>query len=197
MQTSCECGKLVDSNLPSEFMACKSCFDMEILRLIEYKKSRSCYFPQIDLIIDGIYLGNEYTSKNKALLESNKITHILICGSTLEAHFPENYKYELLPIDDFQFHDIKQHFAKAYEFIENAKKGGGIVFVHCAQGISRSATIVISYLMKLKGWSFQEALDFVKKQRCCVGPNPGFKTQLADYEKSLENLGKSESKEIN
>ena len=36
------------------------------------------------------------------------------------------------------------------------------VFVHCHWGVSRSATIVIAFVMTLKGWNREEAYNYVK-----------------------------------
>jgi len=42
--------------------------------------------------------------------------------------------------------------------------------IHCAKGVSRSATIVILYLMKINNWPYQAALNFVKSKRSCINP---------------------------
>jgi len=41
-------------------------------------------------------------------------------------------------------------------------------------GISRSSTIVLAYLMKKRGLTYQYALDFILTKRDCVRPNSGF-----------------------
>jgi len=62
----------------------------------------------------------------------------------------------------------------------------GNVLVHCFAGVSRSSTIVISYLMKKLNWSYREALEHVRKQRWVVNPNPGFVRQLKRLETKLK-----------
>ena len=60
-------------------------------------------------------------------------------------------------------------------------------------GVSRSSSCVIAYLMKEKGMSLYEALNFTKSKRFIVEPNFGFMRQLQEYEKSL-NKQKEEEK---
>jgi len=59
----------------------------------------------------------------------------------------------------------------------------GGVLVHCAAGISRSATFVIGYLMAREGLSFDAALESVRTVRPWVCPNVGFCAQLREFER--------------
>lgn len=58
------------------------------------------------------------------------------------------------------------------------------VFVHCARGISRSATFVIAYLMKSQHWTVNEAYAFLRRKRR-VMPNLGFMLCLGEWESEL------------
>ena len=58
--------------------------------------------------------------------------------------------------------------------------------VHCKLGISRSAAVVIAYLIKYYKLSTDEAVDFVKSKRTSIKPNDGFMRQLYTYEKMLK-----------
>jgi len=60
-----------------------------------------------------------------------------------------------------------------------------MVFVHCQGGISRSATIVIAYLMYKNNMTVNEASNYVKEHRPCICPNPNFMEQLEQYYKTL------------
>ncbi|KAI5650592.1 hypothetical protein M9H77_36597 [Catharanthus roseus] len=86
--------------------------------------------------------------------------------------------------------NISQYFEDCFEFIEEAKKSGGGVLVHCFLGRSRSATIVVAYLMKKHGMSLAQALAHVKERRPVAGPNSGFIAQLQNLEKTLQALSK-------
>lgn len=50
----------------------------------------------------------------------------------------------------------------------------GSVLVHCAAGVSRSASIVIAYLMRNNGMNYTEAYALVKNKRFVICPNHGF-----------------------
>jgi protein-tyrosine phosphatase len=50
----------------------------------------------------------------------------------------------------------------------------GAVLVHCAAGVSRSASVVIYYIMRHFRWSFAKALAHVKAKRSVICPNDGF-----------------------
>ena len=46
----------------------------------------------------------------------------------------------------------------ATKFINDAILAGGVVLVHCTQGVSRSAAIVVSYLMQYKAMDITDAI---------------------------------------
>lgn len=61
----------------------------------------------------------------------------------------------------------------------------GRVFVHCLMGVSRSATLVLAFLMIVEGLTLQEAVAAVRPHRD-ICPNPGFLQQLRSLDMSLE-----------
>jgi len=65
-------------------------------------------------------------------------------------------------------------FYDAIDFIANARKQGGKVYVHCVLGISRSATIIIAYKIFTEKITYQEAYDYLKEKRACINPNMTF-----------------------
>lgn len=58
---------------------------------------------------------------------------------------------------------------------------GKNVLVHCKAGVSRSACLIMSYLIDKFKVNFRGSYDILVKQRPCVGPNRGFQRQLMKY----------------
>ena len=77
------------------------------------------------------------------------------------------------------------HCCVACLVADSAIASGGRVLVHCQEGISRSSTILIAYLMARQGLSLQDAYGWVKAQRKQIFPNLGFWRQLDLFERTL------------
>jgi len=135
---------------------------------------------QVSKITPGVFISDHVVSKNYDLLKSHGIKQILTIGTELEPHDHPDFKAMYIALDDSVVEDIRQHFDQAHEFIARAP-----TLVHCYAGISRSATLVISYVMKHKKMTLKKALKYCRSKRCVIDPNPGFISQLLDYEKEL------------
>jgi hypothetical protein len=81
--------------------------------------------------------------------------------------------------------NIMEYFESTNAFIEKSQSTKQAVLIHCHMGISRSATILIAYLM----WKYEMphfiALDYVRNKRPIVNPNGGFMQQLQLYDDKL------------
>lgn len=132
-----------------------------------------------------LYLGSHENAISKQQLKDLGITCILNMASELENAYPDDFKYFSCKLDDLSSEDLKIHLQEALKFIDEAKASHSKVLVHCAMGISRSSAVVIAYVMRERGLTFEQAKAFVKAKRSCIQPNPGFSKQLLDYEKSV------------
>ncbi|KAK7363709.1 hypothetical protein VNO77_05861 [Canavalia gladiata] len=152
---------------------------------------RSCKEDNIPIKIDeGLFLGSIGTATDKVALKKVNITHILTVAGKLPPAHPGDFVYKVIDVADRDDVDLKQYFNECFDFIDEAKRHGGNVLVHCFAGRSRSVTIIVAYLMKTRGMSFSEALQHVRSKRPTAYPNPGFIQQLEDFEKSLQDASK-------
>jgi hypothetical protein len=104
----------------------------------------------------------------------------LTIAEELTPHKHPDFKTMHIYIEDSAVVNIRQYFEQTHEFISKAP-----TLVHCYAGISRSASIAISYVMKTKKTDLYNAMAQCKSVRQRINPNPGFMEQLAKYEKEL------------
>ncbi|GFR47235.1 hypothetical protein Agub_g8919, partial [Astrephomene gubernaculifera] len=88
-------------------------------------------------------------------------------------------------LPDVEGADISALFAQAFDFMEEGRERGQAVLVHCGAGVSRSATLVVMYLMRRNAWSAARAREFVTQRRSAVAINDGFWATLCALEGSL------------
>jgi len=142
-------------------------------------------------ITEDLFLGSDTVAQNKDLLLSHGITHIVNCaGDVCGTYHPDTFTYKTMCLKDVGEEDISVHFQETCDFIDNAVKGGGKVFIHCQKGVSRSSAMTICYLIYTKGWEFDQAHNYIKNIRDVANPNPGFIIQLLGWYKQLKEKGK-------
>ncbi|KAJ3603933.1 hypothetical protein NHX12_028674, partial [Muraenolepis orangiensis] len=115
------------------------------------------------LIFDHLYLGSEWNASNLEELQDTGVGYILNVTREIDNFFPGTFCY----------HNVR---------VKNNSK----CLVHCKMGVSRSASTVIAYAMKERGWSLEKAFGFVKQKRSITRPNAAFMRQLAEYEGILD-----------
>jgi len=131
-----------------------------------------------------LYLGNYHHAEDSTVIDNLKITHIVNATNSFEAKFrSKGVVYLRLGVEDLETEDFTRHFSLAYRFLREALENDKHrVLVHCARGISRSATIIILYFMKAQNMTYDQAFKFVKKHREIICPNEGFMNQLRSWE---------------
>ena len=140
-------------------------------------------------VIDNIYIGNSLNASNYYELIDNEITHVINVSEEISNYFPEEIEYLRIPVSDTNDASLDNYYAKALEFINNIDHFNGKnnnVLIHCFMGSSRSATIVVLYLMKVKNMSFDAAYKYLKRLRPVVNMNITFAEELQDVEKNMK-----------
>jgi Leucine-rich repeat (LRR) protein len=139
-----------------------------------------------DEIVKGLYLGPQEAASSLAYLESLNIHSIVrVLRDASVPVFADHFTYHIIPIPDLCTFDISQFFSDAARFIESELEQGRNVLVHCAVGMSRSASIVIAYLMFAQRMSLDQAVLWTRRRRPIISPNNGFMQQLQEMEQQI------------
>lgn len=142
----------------------------------------------ITALKNRVFLGNEDNARDIEMLQSYAITHVI--SLTQSVYHPDKLSYYPINIDDSPVANIYQYFEPCVEFINSALDAlatpeGMNVLVHCAAGVSRSASIVIAYIMSAQRVDYETALGMVRADRHYVCPNEGFVLQLRQWQMAL------------
>ena len=146
-------------------------------------------------IVPGLYLGSEQASAapmKAALQELNVRTVVnctfepglepgLACASVFEGR---RINYVRVAVRDEDSANILPYLPGAADLIQQQLQAGNSVLVHCQRGVSRSATVVIAFLIRHRGMSRDDAYVLAKGRRSHVSPNIGFWAQLKEFERS-------------
>ena len=137
-------------------------------------------------IVDRIYLGNYMNAESEHFIINNNIGLVINMAkelnkpewTTLKRHNQEPI-YVKFPLEDLPSQNIIpvvfDVVALMEKFLQTSKKN---ILIHCRAGISRSASMVIAYLMMKTGMSYLQVYEFVRGKRPIVNPNPRFVKQL-------------------
>lgn len=140
-------------------------------------------------IFDYLFLtGVDFLKKEEDPLLSRDIKYVI--SVMKNPPIVSNVKQLIIPIEDSEQEKITAYFDSAFKLIIEARKNHSNVLIHCEKGMSRSATIVIGWILfdehnKRKHVDFRNTFSFVKKQRSVVAPNPGFVSALMKYSDEL------------
>merc|ERR1711933_259194 len=143
-----------------------------------------------DQIIPNLYLGGVAAVADPTLLVAQGISAVCCCLRALEfpaKDFSKDLEYYRVDVEDMGREPIELFFPEATEFIHSWVSREQPVLVHCRAGVSRSASVVMAYLMTYQGYSLHDAFFLVRSRRSCVSPNVGFMEKLCDYEEAQQD----------
>ena len=145
-------------------------------------------------IVPHLFISNWYASNDINFIQNKNIRAVITLENTykpqyiLDYYKNNNIDFMDIGINDDPKENIYQYFDSTFEFINNHIRRGENVLVHCAAGISRSASIIIHYIIRkyfegndLRDVNSSEMLNYIideiRKIRP-INPNRGFVQQL-------------------
>lgn len=140
-------------------------------------------------IDDGIYLGSAIDSASYYNLKSLGIKYIINMTEEVSFYYPDDFEYMRYPMLDNNDMPIQPYLEEIYGKIERIKtKNDGGILVHCMMGASRSATVILYYLMKKKNINVNDAINELKKMRNGINITMRFYRDL--FNEQLEKIDK-------
>lgn len=133
-----------------------------------------------DIFEGRLFLGCQDSAANRDAFTKYGISHVLVCGNGLQRFYEDenSVRYHQLPIDDSLDQNLEIYLPSGVQFIEDAINNGGNVLVHCHAGVSRSASLVIAWIMKRMNCNYHSAYAYVKSRRSKIFPNSHFVSTL-------------------
>lgn len=151
---------------------------------------RQCCLENCDRVLENLYIGGVEAVLDSERLAEQGIRAVVCCNRELEfptSNFLPELEYYRVDVEDMGREPIELFFPEATEFIHAQLQQERPVLVHCKAGVSRSASVVLAYLMEYCGYSLHEAFLLMLHHRPTITPNPGFMEQLRSYE--MEKCG--------
>lgn len=147
-------------------------------------------------IIDNIYLGSAYNAADFNWLRENNIGLIINMTNEISKYYPNDFEYSQFKISDDHTTHITDLVINGLDKInEYTKRENKNILVHCFMGSSRSATLVIYYLLKEKNMTIEEAIKFIKLKRYMVNPSKVFIDDLVSLTQNNKKEENSFGKE--
>lgn len=130
----------------------------------------------MDQITKNLFLGGSgYTEadlkRNNIQVIINVAQEVVVSSSLCQKRW-----YFKPAFYDHEEENLEPHLSYCKEIIDRHKNHN--ILVHCAYGISRSASIIIGYIMTKNNMNYDDAFKFVKDRRQIIRPNFGFVHQL-------------------
>ena len=168
---------------------------------LEARREKFAFFEtHCSPIVDGVYVSGEAVARDRAVLDACGITHVINCNAFVIPNYHERpptsaaadappalpLRYKTLWLQDAPGEDVASVLFDCFDFIRDCVDSGGRVLVHCSQGVSRSVSVVVGYLMWRDDEAYERAFARVKEKRGVANPNMGFACQLLQWRRRVE-----------
>mmetsp|Transcript_39488 Transcript_39488/g.99535 ORF Transcript_39488/g.99535 Transcript_39488/m.99535 type:complete len:293 (+) Transcript_39488:132-1010(+) len=138
-----------------------------------------------------LFVGSSTAARSTEFLAASKVGWLLNCADDVvldeSALAALQIQYHHLQLADSTSSRLTPFFEEAHAFIERAHGDPSkrTLLVHCSAGVSRSAALVVAYLMQSQRRTLLDCLRQVRSRRPFVYPNKRFMSELILLEKRL------------
>jgi protein-tyrosine phosphatase len=134
-------------------------------------------------IFTNLLLGSQDLVKKSRARDHlyNKLGVRYILNAAADVHGAKgDSRFNILQIDaiDVDGFDLSPAFQQSSSFIQQAIETETPIYIHCAEGVSRSVTLVLAYLILKHKMTLSNAFDLIKRKRPYAQPNMSFWQQL-------------------
>jgi protein-tyrosine phosphatase len=71
--------------------------------------------------------------------------------------------YRNLGVRDYDPHDLIRRLPAILAALAEMRRGGHVIYVHCCEGVNRSPSVALAYLVRLEGMEVDEALAHLRR----------------------------------
>ena len=178
-------------NLIHSSMSAKSLTNRARARALKIQQSLNSPY---DEILPYMYIGSDPSrlanldTDLDTYLTAQKFTHRIDCTAhpTKETALPTFFI--TVTDDDKSTASLFQQLEQACDFIDAGKQQTDFkILIHCVAGVSRSATVILYYLLTRRNQelSLAQLLQYMREKRPIVSPNPSFMRALCCVETKM------------
>ena len=138
-------------------------------------------------ISPNLYLGSGFNSYDLDNLKKLNINVIINVTREMKSFYLDNLKlnYYQFAIRDDGIEEIDSILEESYETISAHLASNDTILVHCYMGASRSASVIINYLMRDKRMDYQQAYQMVKAKRPIINLSEKFDQTLKNLDLAI------------
>ncbi|CCK71965.1 tyrosine/serine/threonine protein phosphatase MSG5 KNAG_0I01800 [Huiozyma naganishii CBS 8797] len=152
-------------------------------------------YPHGPLLVlnPNIYLYSE--PKLTEILDFDLVINVAEEIPNLQVYIPDDFqqKIEYHHIEWSHLSKISEDLNRLTEIMHRATLQGKRILIHCQCGVSRSASLIVAYIMRYDNLSLNEAYGKLKSVAKDVSPNMGLIFQLMEWNDVLNKLDGNDS----
>lgn len=137
----------------------------------------------MDRITENIWIGDISDAQTESMSEYGITRVITVCQDSVEDNIGCEYSYYNMsdgPDNKYGGRHDYDYFASAADELLNAVQDGQKTLIHCHKGQSRSASVLIAVLGRLRGMTYEESESYVSQRRD-INPDEILVQHARDY----------------